>query len=270
MKTGLYGPVFSFLPSPTRSLDPPIGLGGSEQPNGRGRPGFRRPGQVGARAPHFVHVARRRRIAEVRRAARRALLSGGRVFRGRNRKVVLPARGRIELGFLGRRQVDPDLLSQCPPSRRRSACPLFPRLPIIWTRQKRENISGRSTERNRNLGVRVALAYRVPMRGGPRRSALPFQVGPFSGLDEARPVEGVLAASAFQHGELSLAQSLAPPEALLQPGVVGGHHFPGNAVADGPETHDQGFGPRQEERAAEAVDPLTVLHFPDSRVAGGE
>src|SRR5215467_13252950 len=80
-------------------------------------------------------------------------------------------------------------------------------------------------------------------RSGASRSRMnpAVQVGPFARLNEAGPVEGMLAVFAFQHGEFGLAQGLTAPLAPFQSFVVRGHHFLCNPVTDWPQTHHQRF-----------------------------
>src|SRR5262245_10608248 len=79
-------------------------------------------------------------------------------------------------------------------------------------------------------------------------SALTVEVRPLSGLDEAGPVEGMLAALALQHLELRDTQRVPSPEARAQARVVRHHRFAGDRVAHRPQAHHDGFRAREHER----------------------
>src|ERR1700730_5505536 len=89
------------------------------------------------------------------------------------------------------------------------------------------------------------------------KSSFPVEIGPFSSLNEAGPVEWMLATFPFQHGQLRLTQGLATPETFFQSGVILGHQFSRDVIADRPKAHHQTLGSSQEERASQAIDSLT-------------
>src|SRR5262245_9375078 len=108
------------------------------------------------------------------------------------------------------------------------------------------------------LGSGPSNYFRCVLRIRALRSARAIEAGPLAGLDEAGPVEGVLAAVPFQHRELGLPQRVSAAETGAKRGVVRHHRFPRDGIADRPEAHDQRFGPGQHERAAKAVDAFAV------------
>ena len=74
------------------------------------------------------------------------------------------------------------------------------------------------------------------------RLALAVETGPLTRLDETGPVERV-GLSHTVHCDLCMAQRVATPETGPRPPCKSRHHrFPGDVVADWPETHHHGFG----------------------------
>ena len=96
------------------------------------------------------------------------------------------------------------------------------------------------------------------------------EIGPLTGLDEAGPVEGVLTSWPLEHGQLRVPQGIAAPETGAQSRVVRDHGLASDRVADGPQTHDHGFGTRQHERTPQSIHAFAVPDFTDPCVARRE
>jgi hypothetical protein len=62
----------------------------------------------------------------------------------------------------------------------------------------------------------------------------------------------------------------AAADAAAQARVVRDHRVACDGVAHRPQAHDQGFGSREHEGAAETVHAFTVADFADAGVAGGQ
>src|SRR5262245_15756845 len=108
-------------------------------------------------------------------------------------------------------------------------------------------------------------AFIFPMFFG--RYLLPFEASPLARLNEAGPVEWMAPVAAFQHRELGLAESFSASDAVLQPGVIGGHHLACHAIAHRPQAHDQGLRAGEKEGPAKPVNTFAILDFPKASLA---
>jgi len=74
----------------------------------------------------------------------------------------------------------------------------------------------------------------------------------------------------LNHFELDYAQGFAAALASGEVFVIAGHQALGAIVADVPQAHELSFGSGQGKGAAQTVDALTIRHFAEAGLAGGE